>query len=169
VLPQELDRSFPASELEGAVLFAEGLASFGVLFMDDSNQWKSEWDSSTLVDSSQLPLAAEVSLAILPEDDPLTEESPDVYLRRVLLPVRPLDLQALLDAGPESGGDEEEEEGSDGGECVATVAQCIERNPEAFEALMTARPDLEPVIQSIRDQCYSEYASTFDIPVEGCE
>ncbi len=66
-LPEELDRTFPESEADGAVLFAEGLASFGVRFMDEEGQWNSEWDSSTLVDSSELPLAAEISVAILPE------------------------------------------------------------------------------------------------------
>jgi type II secretory pathway component PulJ len=167
-LPEELDRSFPAGEVDGAVRFAEGLASFGVVFMDDSSQWKSEWDSSTLADSSQLPLAAEISLAMLPEGDSVQEKSPRLYQLRVLLPVRPLDLQALLDPGAGAGGEDEEEEELDD-ECVATVGECITRNPEAFDALRAARPDLGPVIDSIQDQCYADYASTFDIPVGGCE
>jgi hypothetical protein len=166
-LPEELDRSFPSGEVDGAVLFAEGLASFGVAFMDDESQWKSEWDSSTLIDSSELPLAAEISLAILAEDDLREGESPRLYQRRVLLPMRPFDLEALLEAGPAAGEEEDDEERD--GECVATVGECIAMNPQAFAGLRAANPDIGDAIDSILDQCYEDYASTFPIEVEGCQ
>jgi type II secretory pathway component PulJ len=172
-LPEELDRSFPTSELEGAVLFAEDLASFGVRFMDDSSEWKSEWDSSTLVDSSELPLAAEISVAILAEvaeDDPFQEEEPQVYQRQVLLPVRPLDLQVLLDEASGLGSDSDEEEGdsSEEGGCV-TVGECIALNPGLYEELKASNPLLAQSIDSVRDQCFSEYAHFVDVQVQGCE
>ncbi len=166
-LPEELDRSFPAGEVDGAVRFADGLASFGVTFMDDSSQWKSEWDSSTLTDSSELPLAAEISLAILTQDDLPEGESPRLYQRRVLLPMRPFDLEALLAAGPGAEGEEEDEERD--GECVATVSECIAKNPAAFALLRATNPDIGDSIDAISDQCWADYASTFPIDVEGCQ
>jgi hypothetical protein len=164
-LPEELDRSFPTSELEGAVRFADDLASFGVRFMDDSGEWKSEWDSSTLVDSSELPLAAEISVAFLPENHPFAEEEPEVYLRRVRIPMGALDLEALIGASSAS---DDEEERSDEDECV-TVSECMALNPGAFDALRAADPNLALVIESIQDQCFSDYASSFDMALEGCE
>jgi hypothetical protein len=164
-LPEELDRSFPTSDLDGAVLFAEDLASFGVRFMDEEGEWQNEWDSSTLLDSSELPLAAEISVAFLPERDPFDEEEPEVYVRRVGIPVRPLDLQALLGAGS---GSDDEEEGPVDEECV-TVRECLARNPGAFDALRATDPDLALVIESIQDRCYSDYAASFVMDLEGCQ
>ena len=163
-LPEELDRSFPSGE--DALVFAEDLASFGVRFMDEFSQWQSEWDSSTLVDSSELPLAAEISVAILPENDPLGEQEPEVYQRRVLLPVRPLDLRALLDEESRFGSDaeEEEEELSDEEGCV-TVGECRALNEGAF----AQHPDLVDVIESMRDQCFANTALPALVTVEGCE
>ena len=163
-LPEELDRSFPASEMEGALLFAGDLASFGVRFMDEESEWKSEWDSSTLVDSSELPLAAEISLAILPEGDRLDEEEPEVYLRRVLLPVRPLDLEALLGASTEADAEEEEEDE----ECV-TVSECLERNGVSLDELRDSDPGLYSSIDSILGFCFSEHADSLPMALEDCE
>jgi hypothetical protein len=154
-LPEELDRSFPAADAEGAALFADELASFGVKFLDDEGGWRSEWDSSTLVDSSELPLAAEISVAILPPSDAFGEEEPDVYRRQVLLPVRPLDPEALLAAGgPEDG---------DGGGCSTgpTVRECIEANPEL--AALAAGSGQLAVAEEFADECFSSHASRFGV------
>lgn len=156
-LPEELDRSFPESDLEGAVLFAENLASFGVRFMDASSEWKSEWDSSTLIDSSELPLAAEISVAVLSESDPMPEEEPEVHARRVLLPVRPLDLQALVGAG-------EPEEGT-GCSTGPTVRECVDSN-EVFQALLGSQPELQAVVDEFGDECFSRHAPSFGMGEE---
>jgi type II secretory pathway component PulJ len=164
-LPEELDRSFPAGEAEGTELFAADLASFGVRLMNDSGEWVSEWDSSTLIDSSELPVAAEISVAVLPEGDPLAE--PAVYLRRVLIPVRPLDLEALLGIEKESDEEDEEDDDQDSG---MTVGECIERNQEAFAALEKDNPELASVIESLRDQPFSKHADAISgIGLVGCE
>jgi type II secretory pathway pseudopilin PulG len=162
-LPEELDRSFPESEADGAVLFAEGLASFGVRFMDDEGEWHNEWDSSTLVDSSELPLAAEISVAILPESDPLTEEEPEVYLRRVLIPVRPLDLEALLSG--------EEPDNGDDTECPGmTVGACVAANQAKFDELLAADTNLAAKIYQVLDECYADHPGLFaDLDEKGCE
>ena len=83
----------------------------------------------------------------------------------MILPVRPLDLEALLDA---SGEDDEEEDEEEDGECV-TVEACVARNLEVFELLLATNPDLRVVIDSIRGQCFSDHASTLSVEVEGCE
>lgn len=159
-LPQELDRTFPESEADGALLFAEGLASFGVRFMDDAGQWSSDWDSSTLVDSSELPVAAEISVAILPEGDPATERQPEVHRRQVLIPVRPLDLELLLQAKePESG-------------CATgmTVGACVAANLSAFDELRTENPNLADEIDRVLNECYADHPELFvDIDEKDCE
>ncbi len=156
-LPEELDRSFPEGDSSGAAVFAENLASFGVRFMDDASEWKSEWDSSTLIDSSELPLAAEISVAVLPESEQIEEEEPEIHARRVLLPVRPLDLQALLEAG----------EGEEQAGCTTgpTVRECVEGN-EAFEVLFEEQPELRAVLEEFGDECFSRHAGSFDMDEE---
>jgi hypothetical protein len=120
-LPESLDREIPSDESQGAVLLVGDVASFGVRFIDELGEQTSSWDSSQLIESSELPLAVEIELALLdPEGDPDAEPQP--YSRRVVLPVRPLDMQELLDpnslvsGGAGSEADEEAEEGDEGGE-----------------------------------------------------
>jgi type II secretory pathway component PulJ len=162
-LPEELDRSFPASEAEGAVVFADDLASFGVTFLDDEGDWRSEWDSSTLIDSSELPLAAEISVSILPVSDSLGEEEPDVYLRRVSLPVRPLDLQALLDSKPP-----DEDTGCEAG--GMTVGACLMLNESAYDELRKSNPTAAVKVEEAFDECFSDHSHLFgDIDLVGCK
>ena len=120
-LPESLDREIPNDESQGAVLLAGGVGSFGVRFIDELGEQTSSWDSSQLTESSELPLAVEIELALLdPEGDPDAEPQP--YSRRVILPVRPLDMQELLDpnslvsGGEGSEADKEAEEGEEGEE-----------------------------------------------------
>ena len=118
-LPESLDREIPSDESQGAVLLASDVASFGVQFIDELGEETSSWDSSQLSDSSELPLAVEIEVALLdPAGDPDAEPQP--YSRRVVLPVRPLEMQELLDpnslvsGGEGSEADEETEEGEEG-------------------------------------------------------
>ncbi len=120
-LPESLDREIPSDESQGAVLLASDVASFGVRFIDELGEETSSWDSSQLIDSSELPLAVEIEVALLdPEGDPDAEPQP--YSRRVVLPVRPLDMQELLDpnslvsGGTGSDADAEAEQGEEGEE-----------------------------------------------------
>lgn len=168
-LPDGLDRTFPAAHDEGVERMASRLESFSLRFLDEEGAWAEEWDSSTLARSSQLPRAAEARLVLLPEgalDELLPETTPEpqVLERQVRLPVRPLDLEEAL-ATEEDGEDDEEEEDSD---CV-TVGECIARNPDVFDLLLGASPDLALVIDSIQGQCFADHASTLNVVVEGCE
>ncbi len=106
-LPEGLDRDFP-SELEyGQALLSDDIDSFGVTFLAADGDWNDTWDSSQLVESSELPAAVKIQVAMVTADG----SPPVIYERQVLLPVRPLDLEVLLDpnAEGESGADLEDE------------------------------------------------------------
>jgi len=113
-LPEGLDRRF---DDEGGAVVAENVASFGVSLMTEDGEWVSTWDSSTIANSSQLPLAAEIRLA-LRDGGPGEEASGPLFTRRVLLPLRPLDLQEEVESGPGAPGEaeEEDEDGEEDGE-----------------------------------------------------
>jgi hypothetical protein len=102
------------------MLLADGLAHFGVRFIAEDGNVVDNWDSSLLVDSDGLPIAVDIEVAFYDPDwdaglDPDTVLPS--YSRRVVLPLRPLNLAELLDpnsvvnggAGPEDEtlGDEE--------------------------------------------------------------
>lgn len=113
-LPESLDKTFPREGDDGTYLLAEGLRYFGFYFLgEDDEELRSEWDSSTLLESSALPLAVEIQLSLMPDGE--EEEEPPIYRRRVLIPVRPIDLAALLDpnnplSGSDKGEDSEEDD-----------------------------------------------------------
>jgi len=118
-LPESLDKSFPKRDDEGSFVLAEGLHDFGFYFLGEEQERFSEWDSSNVPESSALPLAVEIQLSLMPDSEESGEEEPTVYRRRVLIPVRPLDLAALADPNnPLSGSDKakDSESGDDDGE-----------------------------------------------------
>jgi len=137
-LPESLDKTFPREDDPGTFLLAEGLASFGFQFLDEDGELRSDWDSSTLLESSSLPLAVDIRISLV-DDVTSDEEAPPVYERRVLIPVRPLDLVALADpnnpifgSGEEEKG-EKEKDGDEDGEDEETAGkpgQCT--NADAF-------------------------------------
>ena len=150
-LPESLDKSFPREGDDGSFLLAEGLQYFGFSFLGEEGELSGEWDSSTLLQSSSLPLAVEIQLSMM-TDQTSDEEKPPVYRRRVLIPVRPLDLAALADPNNPifgTGDDEDSEEGDDedgegpgrdpkgDDDAKLTNADCFDRAACASEALST--------------------------------
>lgn len=128
-LPEQLDRDFPLDGDEDGITLAENIESFRLRFLAEGGEWLNEWDSSQLLDSSELPIAVEIDVTLAddladPDElDPLAE--PNSYKRRVILPLRPFDLAALFD--PTAGGEEDadgdgEADDPSGGR---TVAECI--------------------------------------------
>jgi type II secretory pathway component PulJ len=93
-LPERLDRAFPRTDANGTQVWARGLASFGIRWLAEDGAWVDEWDSSTVLRSSQLPVAAEITVAFVAEQE---EWEPIAFTRRVNLALRPLDLEAALD------------------------------------------------------------------------
>lgn len=169
-LPEGLDRDFPRRDDGGVQVFAEGIADFGIRFLDEDGAWEEDWDSSTLTRSDQLPVAADVRVALLdPSDTDPTEEAA-VFERRVRIALRPVDLEKALagDAGGLDGNDDDED-GEDGDEtaCV-TVGECISRNQALYDAYEATDPSISAIVDSIRDQCFAD--QPVSIPgLSGCE
>jgi hypothetical protein len=162
-LPESLDRSFPT--VENSDLVAAGLASFGIKFQGEEGEWTGRWDSTTLAGSSELPTVAEIEVSF--RTGPGEGDVDGPYVRRVLLPLRPIDLEAQLAEaeGQQQGnglpGDEDSDgipdeeddvdnDGDDGpgpdaaeqaeneeGEGPKTVQQCIASHPELQAAWQT--------------------------------
>jgi len=140
-LPESLDKDFPRADDDGSFLLAEGLHYFGFIFLGEEGETRSEWDSSTVLESSSLPLAVEIQLSLV-SDQTSDDKEPRIYRRQVLIPVRPLDLVALADpnnpifgTGEDEGsekGDGKDGEGSDddnggggGGGAQLTNSDCF--------------------------------------------
>jgi prepilin-type N-terminal cleavage/methylation domain-containing protein len=121
-LPERLDREFPPPDDPASLVLAEGISHFALRFLGESGEWIDRWDSSQLVESSELPVAVEIELALAPQDgDGNEQKEPLLYGRRVLLPMRPIDLVALLDPNQAGSADGDEE-------CASglSLADCID-------------------------------------------
>src|SRR5262249_34896557 len=94
-LPESAGRELAHSRTGGALLRAGGPADFGVRFSGGGGQGTSGWASSSLVRADQPPAAAEIRVALAHPDDP--DAAPTLFTRRVVLPLRPLDFDELLD------------------------------------------------------------------------
>jgi prepilin-type N-terminal cleavage/methylation domain-containing protein len=156
-LPEGLDRTFPQPDDEGAFVLARDVDTFGVRFLDEEGAWHDTWDSSQMIESSELPIAAEISVAVLGGEtvDEELDEFPlehraDVLVKRVAIPMRPVDLSELLSADAREEEEEEDEE-----ECV-TVDECRVRNPEAFSNL-DARTTQS--LDSVGERCWRDQAA----------
>lgn len=135
-LEEALDEEIPTHEDDGAMLLADGIADFGVIFYDALGAQVEDWDSTQLEQSSALPTAAEIHVAFEDEKARAPEFEFDapparVYSRMLLLPVRELDLEELLNpASLVSGGQGNEAELAEASEDQGNMAsqQCL-RSP----------------------------------------
>jgi type II secretory pathway component PulJ len=100
-LPTQYPVEYPSAEDERSFVLADGLETFSMRFLGEGGEWAEEWDSTQLVDSSQLPIAVELSLtfrddAVASDRDGL-DEVPVPYAQTVVLSSRPLDLVGLIE------------------------------------------------------------------------
>jgi prepilin-type N-terminal cleavage/methylation domain-containing protein len=100
-LPESLDLAYPTSDDERSMILGEGIADFGIRFLQEDGEWTEQWDSSQLLHSGQLPWAVEISVTMLgpqgaEEDDFVDLEDLRTYKRTAALPGRPLDLVAMV-------------------------------------------------------------------------
>lgn len=130
-LPDGLDREFPAEDDPREVLFADGIAAFGLTFHDGTTSPKTSWDSSSMIDGSELPSAVEIQLAMVDPGEELPLEELRLQHRRVQLPIRPFDLQAMF-------------QGSEGEAAAKTVCDCIDCNE-----LAASTPSMARLIEAI--------------------
>lgn len=163
-----LERTFPRRGDPGVERLASHVALFTVRLQDEDGAWQSAWDSWSPAQSSQLPIAAEVSVALLPEepieDETIAQPEPELLMRPVVFALDPLDLEQAL--GAESGEDQDDEE--DDLACV-TVAECVSRNQAAVDGYLAQNPDLEGILASIADQCWKDHAGSVPVAVTNCE
>jgi prepilin-type N-terminal cleavage/methylation domain-containing protein len=181
-LPDQLVRDFPADDDPGVSVLAEGVAAFGVELVGETGDWVANWDSSQLVESSELPLAARVSVQLLPEapdgtplpvDDPgQPEGGPEVVMREVLLPLRPLDLESLRNPDAKKGdedkdqdddteGDSDGDSAADGSSQCTTVGQCLAAHPEITKGLDSVT---RGILANMAGDCVKDVA----VPLPGC-
>ncbi len=167
-LPEGLDRSFPRDEGDGAQVLATGLVDFGIRLLGEAGEWSDRWDSSTVADSSALPLAAEIAVEITGRDEAEADAPPLRYSRRILLPLRPLDLEALLSPT-------EEEEPED--ECPTgdTLRTCLARpaNEQLLRDLEYGPAELA-LFDELENMCFADVKTQLPFPdlvaqLEGCE
>ncbi len=200
-LPDALDRTISVDgESTGAVL-ASGVATFAVRFLDEAGAWQNAWDSSLLADSSELPVGAEIEISMLPPEgaaaDALAAGEPaplGPFTRRVLIPVRPIDLEALLDpeaaaeaaAAGAADEDEDAEDGtsSDGSKTAKasgdsnqesdaepsqgmTIAECLAQNP----GIAQQYPQIQSLLVTMGSRPFSEVAALVPpgINLVGCQ
>lgn len=123
-VPADFDPDFPFDDDPGALLFAGGITHFALRFLSESGDWVEQWDSSQLIESSALPVAVEIEVALRSNEAEDGETPTQSYRRRVLLPVRPLDFETLLDpvAYAAIGGGEQEGEQ----DCELKVSDCVD-------------------------------------------
>jgi prepilin-type N-terminal cleavage/methylation domain-containing protein len=185
-LPEGLDRRVPHDERDGAQVLIDDVLEFGVRFLSEEGDWKDGWDSSSIVDSSRLPLAAEIRLALAaaPDAAPEPEVEAAPLSRQVVLPLRPLDLETLLASAEseeeEQEEEEEEEEEGEGApetaaedgeqteeqECI-TVSQCVAAHPEIDVGAALAAAGLpRSMLSAAGGQCASDFANIIPIPAD---
>lgn len=162
-----LDRNFPRPGDPGVEVLASGVALFSVRLQDAEGAWQSAWDSWSPAQSSALPLAAELRLALAPvaetEEEAFEAGEPLVYARPVLFALDPLDLEKALTGEEGEGEGEEEDEDL---ACV-TVSQCVSRNQALADAYLEQHPEAREILASIGDQCVKDAQIPFT--VENCE
>jgi len=127
-LPEALEREIPAADDPASLQVTDGIEMLTFRFLDEAGSWLEEWDSTQLVESSELPFAVEIALSL---HDPTAEDRDSDfaalaprYVRLVQLPMRPIDLEVLLDpeaAGAAGAGEDEDDEFGD-----LTLADCVD-------------------------------------------
>ena len=171
-LPESLERNFPTAENSDVV--AAGLVSFGIRFQGEDGSWTGRWDSTTLTGSSELPMVAEIEVSF--RTGPGADDVEGPYLRRVVLPLRPIDLEGQLaeaagvpgrtnprdlngdgkddETGepiPNAAADASGDAQDDGEAGDMTVAECLAMAPEGVPMLESlGGPGLVASVKSLR-------------------
>jgi prepilin-type N-terminal cleavage/methylation domain-containing protein len=155
-LPESLDRSFPNVDDDGVFLIADDLGTFGIRFLSETGELADDWDSTTILESSTLPRAVEIELSMVRDEAELDldpgggEDEPVTFRRKVILPIRPLDLAALIEPEGAAAAESDDEEGDEDSEIAKkTIGDCIRSTAVEIPAecvnlltLADSQPDL---------------------------
>jgi type II secretory pathway component PulJ len=159
--PGEAPLGFPDADEPGSMRLAEDVHDFGVRFLDSEGGWVDEWESSYQPPDQALPQAAEITLVLMRQarEGESEDGSPllpgRVHMRRVAIPMRPVDVAALVALGQP-----EEDEGA---ECF-TIADCLDEGDDAwYESQLESNCDddeeLCELLASPGTVCWSEIES----------
>jgi prepilin-type N-terminal cleavage/methylation domain-containing protein len=165
-LPDRLDRDFPPADDPASLVLADGIASFGMRFLGEGGEWTDRWDSSQITESSELPVAVEIEVALMPTEAPsdlTVAAEPMLYQKRVLLPMKPLDIETLTDPEAAAGEGGEDDE--------LTVADCVDfskletDNGSAPGAIPNLSPEdlgkLQDVLSNAQSLPWPQYRGLF--------
>lgn len=103
--PSEATRAFPDSRSPGSMRLAVGVAEFGVRWLGPEGEWLDDWESTFRPPEQALPEAAEISLVLMrraregESEDGALEIPGLLQTQRVAIPMRPLDVAALVELG----------------------------------------------------------------------
>jgi type II secretion system (T2SS) protein J len=171
-LPETLDREFPPADDPASLLVADDLRYFALRFLDDSGQWRDRWDSTQIAESSELPAAVEIEVALAPSGpvDPspdAVEPEPLHYAREVELPLRPIDLETLFNPNEKEKGTDvaENDKGeSDTGGKERTLGECIDVSKLGLGAGVGGLSDsdiatLQAAVQNSPASAFTPYAA----------
>jgi hypothetical protein len=163
-LPDSLDREFPRSDDPDSLVVADDLSYFALRFLDEGGAWKDRWDSTQMVESSELPIAVEIEVALAGPEESEADASepapePQHYAREVELPLRPIDLEALLKPKDEATNvaqnEGEEAEGK-------TLADCVDASKLSGQVGGLSESDLaalQAALQNTPAAAFAPYAS----------
>jgi hypothetical protein len=129
-LPQSLEAEFPRDDDPRSRIFADDITFFSLRFLDEAGQWHESWDSTQIAEASQLPAAVEINVAIAPREptdaDPDDAVEPVPYARLVELPLRPIDLEELLNPKEEGTDVAQNDEDEEGEGKQRTIGECVD-------------------------------------------
>lgn len=162
--PSEPSRDFPEPGDPGAMRVAVGVAAFGVRWLDAEGTWLDEWDSTFAPPEQAMPEAVEISIQMrrrarlgeVPEDPEAEEMAGLLQSRRVVLVMRPIDVEALIALA---------DEGDEGADCV-TVDQCLSQGDSTwYQALLADNcggdERLCDVLRDSAKTCWSTIVATY--------
>jgi prepilin-type N-terminal cleavage/methylation domain-containing protein len=149
-----LDRDFPSSDDPASLVVADDVSYFALRFMGGDGEWLPRWDSTLIAESSQLPLAVEIEVALAPPAG-LTDADPDApaleplhYARQVDLPLRPIDLEELLNPKEK---EEEVAKKDDEKDGQRTIGECVDVSKIGVSAPGVSESDLAALAAAIQN------------------
>lgn len=156
--PNDPDPEDPDPDDPRSARVVEGVADFGVVFLDAEDGNVDEWDSTFTASDAPIPIAAEIRLSLFRNARPGEAEGDELqvpnkaHVRHVSLPMhRPIDVDALIELAST---------GREGAEC-ATVDDCLALGEdEWFVALLDSDCDgddeLCDALEASNTTCWSD-------------
>jgi len=156
--PNDPDAQDPDPDDLRSARVVEGVADFGVVFIDAEGETVDEWDSTFTASDAPIPIGAEIRLSLFRDARPGEAEGDELqvpneaHVRHVSLPMnRPIDVGALIELA---------RAGGEGAQC-ATVDDCLALGEDDwFVALLDSDCDgddeLCDALEASNTTCWSD-------------